>query len=87
MAPFTMFLLSLVLTVSVSGAIGYWWRGQVDRRQRDDLSNQLADEVQELQEQHSRQIAELQERLDFTERVVAQQRPQLPVEAHSPTPV
>lgn len=75
--------------VCITALAAYWMKL---RHQRKTLGNQatvaeLQQELADLRTLTEGQVAELQERLDFSERVLAQRR-ELPVErSEAPTPV
>lgn len=78
-----------VVSVSVAYVISYALklrheRAMLDRQpSREDLEGAL----EELREQTQAQIAELHERLDFSERLLAERATRRPEESETPTPV
>ena len=79
-------------TVIVCGTalLGYWLKLRHERRMlemRRRQDDRVLEELEALRQEHLTQLAEMQERLDFTERMLTQRRLQEPTEAETPTPV
>jgi hypothetical protein len=77
------------LIVCVTALFGWWLKLRHERRmvgERGELS-QLHDELELLRQEHVAQVAELHERLDFAERLLARGRADPVVENATPTPV
>lgn len=89
--------LARILTVTYPTVIAcgtalaiYWLKLRSDRRLQERRGadiEQLADELDRLRGEQAAAIAELQERLDFTERVLTQERLGRIEEPRTPTPV
>lgn len=72
--------------LAAAGLVGYWLRARLDRRPppAEDSQRAIAAALQELREEHARQIEALHERIDFAERMLAQRQiPPAPVIEHA----
>jgi len=62
--------------LAAAGLVGYWLRARLERRPPEvqDSQHAVNAALQELREEHARQIEALHERLDFAERMLAQRQ-------------
>jgi hypothetical protein len=77
------------LIVCGTALFGWWLKLRHDRRlagERRGRFDQLEREMEELRARHADDLAQLHERLDFTERMLTQQRLEA-AESEEPTPV
>jgi len=76
--------------VCASALLGYWLKLRHERRtlleQRGE-DDRILVELEALRQEHHGQLAEMQERLDFTERLLTQRGLQAPSEPKVTTPV
>ena len=76
--------------VCASGLLGYWLKLHHERRmllERRGEDDRILAELDALRQENQSQLAEIQERLDFTERLLSQRHLQAPSEPKATTPV
>ena len=76
--------------VCASGLLGYWLKLRHERRmllERRGEDDRILAELEALRQENQSQLAEMQERLDFTERLLTQRGLQAPFEPKATTPV
>ena len=69
--------------IIAGSAIPAWYRMQlerwIERRRSPEIGSDLADRLSDLEHRHQSDIAELEERIDFAERLLSTQREDSPV--------
>jgi hypothetical protein len=76
--------------VCASALLGYWLKLRHERRMlevRRGQDDRVLEELEALRQEHLTQMAEMQERLDFTERLLTQRGLPAPSQAKTTTPV
>ena len=75
--------------ICLTGIAAYWMKLRHQRRMLADHTEvlRLQQELEDLRALTQAQISELQERVDFADRMIAQQRLLQPEESDTPTPV
>jgi hypothetical protein len=76
--------------VCATALFGYWLKLRHERRMLEEGRGQddrILEELEALRQEHLTQLAEMQERLDFTERLLTQRGLQAPSEPKATAPV